>query len=221
ANPAGDADALGCPVDRTPVAAIPSGTTPGDGMRRAPGRRGVEGARSVDRDASAFPRSNAGPGPPPSGSCGGWPVDAVGGLLSSGSGWNVDRLHELQGHSRDVLVPGRREVATGDGPAAAVAHGRPALDLSAVKVAMDRREFDRATALLDRTLDTPPDAPEALALIGRLLECRGLDHAAYHEYRRALALDPENIDARAGMRRYCARFGLDGDDPRINPAAGR
>ena len=132
----------------------------------------------------------------------------------------MDRLHELQGHSRDVLVPGRLEVATEDGPAAAVAHGPPALDLSAVKVAMNRRDFDRATALLDRTLDTHPDDPEALALMGRLLECRGLDHSAYHEYRRALALDPENIDARAGMRRYCSRFGLDADDPRVNPAAG-
>lgn len=133
----------------------------------------------------------------------------------------MDRLHELQGHSRDVLVPGRHEVATGDGTAVAVAQGRPALDLSAVKVAMDRREFDRATDLLDRTLDTHPDDPEALALMGRLLECRGLYHSAYHEYRRALALDPDNVEARADMRRYCVRFGLDADDPRINPAAGR
>jgi len=133
----------------------------------------------------------------------------------------VDRLHKPQGLSRDILVPGRLEVATGDGPAPAVAPGQPTLDLTAVKVAMDRREFDLATALLDRTLDTHPDAPEVLALLGRLLECRELHHSAYHEYRRALALDPEHIDARAGMRRYCARFGLDADDPRINPAAGR
>jgi tetratricopeptide (TPR) repeat protein len=133
----------------------------------------------------------------------------------------VDTLHELEGHSRDVLVPGRLEVATGDGPPAAVAQDRPALDLTAVKDAMDRGEFDRATALLDRMLDTHPDEPEALALMGRLLECRGLDHAAYYEYRRALAIDPDNVEASADMRRYCARFGLDADDPRINPAAGR
>jgi Tfp pilus assembly protein PilF len=86
---------------------------------------------------------------------------------------------------------------------------------------MDCREFDRATDMLDRALDTHPDAPEALALMGRLLECRGLEHSAYYEYRRALAIDPDNVDARADMRRYCARFGLDADDPRINPAAGR
>lgn len=101
-----------------------------------------------------------------------------------------------------------------------MAAGQLALDLAAVKVAMNRAEFDRATALLDRTVDAHPDAPEALALMGVLLECRGMDHAAYQEYRRALALDPENVDARASMRRYCARFGLDADNPRINPAAG-
>jgi tetratricopeptide (TPR) repeat protein len=140
----------------------------------------------------------------------------------------VDRLHELQGDSHDDLGLVRLEDAPGDGPeadrskpAVAVAPVQSALDLTAVKVAMNRREFDRATSLLDRTLDTHPDAPEALALMGRLLECRGLDHAAYHEYRRALALDPENADARASMRSYCTRFGLDADDPRINPAAGR
>jgi hypothetical protein len=55
----------------------------------------------------------------------------------------------------------------------------------------------------------------------RGLERRGLDNAAYHEYRRALALDPDNVDAQASMRRCCARFGLDADDPRINPAAGQ
>jgi hypothetical protein len=70
-------------------------------------------------------------------------------------------------------------------------------------------------------IDTHPDAPEALALMGLLLERRGLDHAAYYEYRRALAVDPDNVDAQASMRRYCARIGLDADDPRINPAAGR
>ena len=63
---------------------------------------------------------------------------------------------------------------------------------------MDRRDFDLATALLDRVIDTHPDAPEALALMGLLLERRGLDHAAYHEYRRALAVDPDNVQ-RAGQ----------------------
>ena len=117
--------------------------------------------------------------------------------------------------------PGPRPAEGRSAPAAAVAQGQPAVDLTAVKVAMDRRDFDLATALLDRVIDTHPDAPEALALMGLLLERRGLDHAAYHEYRRALAVDPDNVDAQASMRRYCARIGLDADDPRINPAAGR
>ena len=168
--------------------------------------------RSLDRTPDPAPTSR---------SCGGRPVDAVAGTLSSESGWNVDSLHGFQRDPRDGLNPERLEVDTEDGRQAAGAQGRPALELEAVKVAMDRGEFDRATVLLDRMLDTHPDDADALALMGRLLECRGLDHSAYHEYRRALALEPSNVDARAGMRRYCARFGLDADDPRINPAAGR
>jgi Tfp pilus assembly protein PilF len=121
----------------------------------------------------------------------------------------VAELQDPQSHPHHASVP-----------AAAVAERRQALDLTAVKVAMAGREFELATDLLDRALDTHPDDPEALALMGRLLECRGLDHAAYHEYRRALAIDPDNVGAAADMRRYCTRFGLDADDPRINPAAG-
>ena len=98
--------------------------------------------------------------------------------------------------------PRSRPAEERTGPAAAVAQGRPAVDLTAVRVAMDRRDFDLATTLLDRVIDTHPDAPEALALMGLLLERRGQDHAAYHEYRRALAVDPDNVDAQAGMRRY-------------------
>jgi DNA-binding response OmpR family regulator len=127
----------------------------------------------------------------------------------------------VERHAARGRGPGPRPAEGRTAPAAAVAQSRPAVDLTAVKVAMDRRDFDLATALLDRVIDTHPDAPEALALMGLLLERRGLDHAAYHEYRRALAVDPDNVDAQASMRRYCARIGLDADDPRINPAAGR
>ena len=45
------------------------------------------------------------------GSCGGRPVDAVAGLLSCGSRWNMARLHQLQRHSREALVFGRLESA--------------------------------------------------------------------------------------------------------------
>jgi DNA-binding response OmpR family regulator len=127
----------------------------------------------------------------------------------------------VERHAARDRGPGPRRAEGRTGATAAVAQGRPAVDLTTVKVAMDRRDFNLATALLDQVIDTHPDAPEALALMGLLLERRGLDHAAYYEYRRALAVDPDNVDAQANMRRYCARFGLDADDPRINPAAGR
>ena len=130
--------------------------------------------------------------------------------------WDAIERHAVRGTGS-----GPRAAEGRAGPVASVAEGRPAVDLTAVKVAMDRRDFDLATTLLDRVIDTHPDAPEALTLMGQLLERRGLNHAAYYEYRRALAVDPDNVDVQASMRRYCARIGLDADDPRINPAAGR
>jgi DNA-binding response OmpR family regulator len=125
----------------------------------------------------------------------------------------------IEGHSAPRRGTRPRSAEEHTGSPASVAEDQPAVDLTAVKVAMDAGDFDLATALLDRVIDTHPDAPAALALMGLLLERRGLEHAAYHEYRRALAVDPNNVDAQASMRRYCARFGLDADDPRINPAA--
>jgi DNA-binding response OmpR family regulator len=95
-----------------------------------------------------------------------------------------------------------------------------ALDLTGVKVALNRRRFDRAAALLERALDVDPDSPEALTLMGVLLESWGQDHAAYRSYKKALSVSPRYGPAGENMRRYCARFGLDPDNPRINPAAG-
>jgi DNA-binding response OmpR family regulator len=94
------------------------------------------------------------------------------------------------------------------------------IDLSAVKLALNRREFDRAEVLLERALDVAPGSAEALTLMGVLRESRGQDHAAYHAYRQALAANPGYGPARDNLRRYCARFGLDPDNPQINPAAG-
>ena len=59
----GAANASGRPFDRTHVREGTSGNVVG-GMRCASLCRGVDGVRSADRDASAFHRSNAGPGPP-------------------------------------------------------------------------------------------------------------------------------------------------------------
>jgi DNA-binding response OmpR family regulator len=98
---------------------------------------------------------------------------------------------------------------------------RSVLDLTAVKATLNRREFERAADLLERALDAAPDNAEAHTLMGILLECRGQCHAAYHSYRKALAVDPLYSPARENLRHYCARLGLDPDSPRINPAAGR
>jgi DNA-binding response OmpR family regulator len=94
------------------------------------------------------------------------------------------------------------------------------LELTEVKLALNRREFDRAETLLEQALDTAPDSAEALTLMGVLLESRGQDHAAYQSYRKALTANPHYGPARENLRRYCERFGLDPDNPRINPVAG-
>lgn len=98
---------------------------------------------------------------------------------------------------------------------------RPVLNLMEVKAALNRREFERAEALLERVLDADPDSAEALTLMGLLMECRGQGHAAYHSYRKALAVDPHHVAALENLRRYCGRCGLDPDNPKINPAAAR
>lgn len=94
-----------------------------------------------------------------------------------------------------------------------------AIDLTAVKVALNRREFDRAAILLEQALDVDPESAEVLTLMGVLQESRGQDHAAYHSYKSALTANPHYGPARDNLRRYCDRFGLDPDNPRINPAA--
>jgi DNA-binding response OmpR family regulator len=93
------------------------------------------------------------------------------------------------------------------------------IDLTPVKQALNRREFDQAATLLEKALDADPDSAEALTLMGVLLESRGQDHAAFHSYKSALTADPHYGPARDNMRRYCERFGLDADNPHINPAA--
>jgi DNA-binding response OmpR family regulator len=95
----------------------------------------------------------------------------------------------------------------------------PALDLTAAKRALNRREFERAEALLEQALDLVPDSAEAHTLMGILRECWGQDHAAYHSYRTALEADPHYGPAQDNMRRYCERFGLDYHNKAIYPGA--
>jgi DNA-binding response OmpR family regulator len=89
---------------------------------------------------------------------------------------------------------------------------RTALDLTAAKRALNHRQFDLAEELLEEALDLDPQSAEALTLKGVLHECRGQDHAAYHDYRAALESDPHYGPARDSLKRYCDRFGLDFQD---------
>lgn len=98
--------------------------------------------------------------------------------------------------------------------------GPSVYDLTPVKLALNRREFDRAADLLEKALDVDPFSAEALTLTGVLQESRGQDHAAYHSYRSALAAHPDHGPARDNLQRYCERFGLDFTSKAINPAAG-
>jgi DNA-binding response OmpR family regulator len=91
------------------------------------------------------------------------------------------------------------------------------VDLTLVKRALNRREFDRAAALLEQVLDLVPDSAEAHTLMGVLHESCGQDHAAYHSFKAALESDPSYGAARDNMRRYCERFGLDHRNKAINP----
>ena len=94
------------------------------------------------------------------------------------------------------------------------------INLTAVKLALNCRDFDRAAALLKDVLDIVPDSAEVLTLMGVLHECWGQNHAAYHSYKKALTASPHYEPAQDNMRRYCVRFGLDPESPQINPAAG-
>jgi DNA-binding response OmpR family regulator len=101
----------------------------------------------------------------------------------------------------------------------AVTLGPVLLELTQAKLALNRREFDRAAELLEQALDLVPDSAEALTLTGILRESRGQDHAAYQSYKSALEADPGYAPARDNMRRYCERFNLEYQNPTINPGA--
>jgi len=96
----------------------------------------------------------------------------------------------------------------------------PALvDLTAIKRALNRREFDQALEGLEEALVVAPESAEAHTLMGVLRESLGQQHAAYHAYKLALEADREYGPARDNLKRYCDRFGLDFQNPAINPAA--
>ena len=93
------------------------------------------------------------------------------------------------------------------------------LDLTAAKIAINRRDFDTATRLLEEALAADRYSAEANTLLGVLLESLSQDHAAYHHYKSALAAHPDYAPALDNLKRYCERFDLDFHNPAINPAA--
>ena len=95
----------------------------------------------------------------------------------------------------------------------------PAIDLAAVKRAINKRDFTEAERLLEEVLDNAPESPEAHTLRGVLHECVGQTHAAYQSYRTALMCAPGYTPALNNLKLYCERFGLDFHSKAINPAA--
>src|SRR4051794_11300523 len=125
----------------------------------------------------------------------------------------------IERHSGPEPEPERAPIAPQPGHPTIVAIGPAALDLTLAKRALNHREFKRAQDLLETALDTFPNHPEALTLMGVLRESCGQDHAAYLAYKEALESDPHYGPARDNMRRYCERFGLDCQNKAINPGA--
>jgi tetratricopeptide (TPR) repeat protein len=95
---------------------------------------------------------------------------------------------------------------------------RDPTDLIFARQALDRQELEVAERHLRRALDADPDSAEVRSLMGVLHEKLGEYRAAYRCYRIALTSDRRNAIARAGLRRYCERFGFDFQDKAINPA---
>ena len=97
--------------------------------------------------------------------------------------------------------------AAAQSPSVVVPLVPPAVDLAAVKLALNQRDFSRAEQLLESVLDQAPDSPEAHTLMGVLHECLGQVHAAYHSYLAA----PSNAHLIMGpplrdLKRYCEQF---------------
>lgn len=91
-------------------------------------------------------------------------------------------------------------------------------DLIFARQALDRHQFTDAERHLRRALDTNPESAEVRTLMGVLHERLGEYHAAYQCYRLALTINRHDPIARAGLRRYCQRFGFDFHNRAINPA---
>jgi tetratricopeptide (TPR) repeat protein len=95
---------------------------------------------------------------------------------------------------------------------------RAPTDLIFARQALDCQRFEDAERHLCRALDNDPESAEVRSLMGVLHERLGEHHAAYQCYKLALQIERHDPIARAGLRRYCERFGLDFQNRSINPA---
>jgi DNA-binding response OmpR family regulator len=80
------------------------------------------------------------------------------------------------------------------------------LNLARAKAAFSRRDFDAAEVHLRLALALKADSPEALNLMGVLLETRDDREGAYQAYRDALKADANHEPARQNMTRARERY---------------
>lgn len=74
--------------------------------------------------------------------------------------------------------------------------------LTQAKLALHRRDFDKADNALNKAIEQDPQGAEAHYLTGVLHELRDERHAAYGAYRAALLADPNYEPARLHLMKY-------------------
>jgi tetratricopeptide (TPR) repeat protein len=95
---------------------------------------------------------------------------------------------------------------------------RDPTDLIFARQALDHKQYEDAERHLRQPRDIDPESAEVQSLMGVLHERLREHHADYQCYKTALKIDRHDSIARAGLRRYCDRFGLDFLNKTINPA---
>jgi hypothetical protein len=142
-------------------------------------------------------------------------------LAGTSRGGVLTQASVLNDHDTNTSRPPRVECGTGavtDRLVGRTTPRRGPTDLIFARQALDRRRFAEAERHLRRTLDAEPESADVRTLMGVLHDRLGEFHAAYQCYKLALEFDRHNVIARAGLRRYCERFGLEIHRNTINPS---
>lgn len=116
-------------------------------------------------------------------------------------------------HARRALV----QAPASPEPAVTIQVASP--ELARARNAIEFRAWTEAERLLCILIEKDVESAEAYFLLGTLREQLNEFHAAYHSFKAVLAIDRGHALALQGLKRYCERFGLDHNDPLINPAA--